>query len=165
MATATWISSLEAGWRPGFTLCRATAECFAVARGDLLLTGPTTLHSVHLDHGNYNGDGVVGMVPPQLDPRLLLIAPFGTPSRLAQAIPAARVRTATFAAYADAGIDQVLGDAIRRGGRVEARTLDHMLFLHRGSHFQPVPLAVEAQFAPAFAATVADLDGDGTEGL
>jgi hypothetical protein len=47
--------------------------------------------------------------------------------------------------------------------RLESVTLDHMLFLNRGDHFEAVPLPSEAQLAPAFYAGVADFDGDGFE--
>ena len=40
-----------------------------------------------------------------------------------------------------------------------------MLFLNRGKSFLPVALPAEAQFAPAFAVNVADMDGDGHEDL
>jgi hypothetical protein len=38
-----------------------------------------------------------------------------------------------------------------------------MVLLNRGNHFEAVPLPLEAQFAPAFYAGVADFDGDGFE--
>jgi hypothetical protein len=37
------------------------------------------------------------------------------------------------------------------------------VFLNRGDHFEVRPLPLEAQFSPAFAVCVADLDGDGAE--
>jgi len=40
-----------------------------------------------------------------------------------------------------------------------------MLFLNRGKSLMPVPLPAEAQFAPAFAVNVTDMDGDGHEDL
>jgi hypothetical protein len=44
-------------------------------------------------------------------------------------------------------------------------SLDHRLFRNRGGRFEAAPLPDQAQWAPAFAATVADYDGDGTEDL
>ena len=44
-------------------------------------------------------------------------------------------------------------------------TLDSMVFLNRGDHFEAAPLPVEAQFAPAFGIAVGDFDGDGNEDL
>src|SRR4051812_18444819 len=40
-------------------------------------------------------------------------------------------------------------------------TLDQMLFLNRGDHFEAKRLPIEAQFAPALAVAVGDFDGDG----
>jgi hypothetical protein len=42
-------------------------------------------------------------------------------------------------------------------------TLDHMVFMNRGDHFDAAPLPSEAQFAPASYAGIADFDGNGTE--
>jgi enediyne biosynthesis protein E4 len=44
-------------------------------------------------------------------------------------------------------------------------TLDNMIFLNRGDHFEARPLPAEAQFAPAFYAGIADFNGDGNEDL
>jgi hypothetical protein len=72
-------------------------------------------------------------------------------------------RVNNFSAFADASVSTVLGAAMTGAQRVEARTLDHMLFLNRGDHFEARSLPTEAQWAPAFAVNVADLDGDGAE--
>src|SRR5262249_41898027 len=52
-----------------------------------------------------------------------------------------------------------------RAGKVEASTLDSMVFLNRGGKFEPLPLPAEAQFAPAFGITVGDFNGDGADDL
>jgi hypothetical protein len=57
----------------------------------------------------------------------------------------------------------VLGPRARAVHRDSVVTLDQMAFLNRGDHFEPVALPVEAQFAPAFYAGIADFDGDGKE--
>src|SRR5439155_19718933 len=44
-----------------------------------------------------------------------------------------------------------------------ATTLDHLVFLNRGDHFEAQALPAEAQLAPAFYACIADFNGDGTE--
>ena len=74
-------------------------------------------------------------------------------------------RLPTFAAYADATMDQVLGPHAARMVRLGATTMDHMVFLNRGDRFEARPLPREAQLAPAFYAGLADFDGDGKEDL
>jgi len=46
---------------------------------------------------------------------------------------------------------------------LSANTLESMVFLNRGDHFEAQPLSVEAQMAPAFGVCVGDMDGDGNE--
>ena len=48
---------------------------------------------------------------------------------------------------------------------VSATTLDSVLLLNRGDHFEVRLLPPEAQFSPAFGLAVGDLDGDGNEDL
>ncbi len=120
---------------------------------------------LYLYYGDYNGTGVVETVLARLDSRLQAIAPLTPFARLATVIPSSRSRVPSFTAYADASIDQVLGDRVHRGGRAEARTLDHMVFLNRGDHFDAAALPFEAQLAPAFGVAVADFDGDGNQDL
>src|SRR5947207_1326445 len=44
-------------------------------------------------------------------------------------------------------------------------TLDSMVFLNRGDHFEARPLPMEAQWSPVFGIVVGDLDGDGNEDI
>jgi len=69
----------------------------------------------------------------------------------------------THRAYGGAGISEVLREHLKEAKQVSANTLASMVFLNRGDHFQAVSLPLEAQLAPAFAAVVADFDGDGAE--
>lgn len=59
----------------------------------------------------------------------------------------------------------MLGEFAARARTLSAVHLDTTLFLRRGDRFVPVPLPVEAQFAPVFGIAVADADGDGDEDL
>jgi hypothetical protein len=48
---------------------------------------------------------------------------------------------------------------------LKANTLDHMVFLNRGDHFESAPLPMEAQMAPASYVGIADFNGDGNEDI
>ncbi|MGH7569769.1 MAG: CRTAC1 family protein [Gemmatimonadales bacterium] len=101
----------------------------------------------------------------QEDPRIGSVAPLTSYARLGLALPHVAQQLRTFAAYADATVDQVLGPLAPGAVRLGATTMDHMVFLNRGDRFEARPLSLEAQCAPAFYAGVADFDGDGKEDL
>jgi hypothetical protein len=101
----------------------------------------------------------------QEDPRIRNVAPLTSFARLGLALPGATRRLRTFAAYADASVDEVLGPAASGAIRLGATTMEHTVFLNRGDRFDARPLHVEAQCAPAFYAGVADFNGDGKEDL
>jgi hypothetical protein len=106
-----------------------------------------------------------GVLLAQEDPRIGSVVPLTTFARLGLALPHVVQRLRTFAAYADATMDQVLGPLAPGAIRLGATTMDHMAFLNRGDGFEPRPLPLEAQLAPSFYAGVADFDGDGKEDL
>jgi hypothetical protein len=91
------------------------------------------------------------------------LAPWRNLDVLAAASPRLRERFRTSAAFAGAGLEQILGDARPRLRELSVHWLDTTLFLNRGEKFEARPLPVEAQFAPAFAVCLADADGDGAE--
>ena len=114
--------------------------------------------------GNFGGAGL-GLVFAQRDSATGREMPMESLTRLSIAIPGAPSRFPTYAAFAQATVDQVLGDASRSAVRVGATTFDHQIFLNRGDHFEAHALPNEAQLAPAFGIVVADFDGDGREDL
>ncbi|MFN2566555.1 MAG: VCBS repeat-containing protein [Gemmatimonadaceae bacterium] len=114
--------------------------------------------------GNFGGAGL-GLVFARRDSASGREMPLESFSRLGLAIPAARERISTFAEFSRATVDDVLGPQRAGAVRVGATTFDHTLFLNRGGRFEPRALPAAAQLAPAFAAVVADFDGDGREDL
>jgi hypothetical protein len=92
--------------------------------------------------------------------RLMPLNGFG---RVRAALPGLTGRIGSFRAYADATVDSVLGPARHRAARSHVRSLEHVLFLNRGTRFEARALPAEAQFAPAFYSGIADFDGDGFE--
>ena len=122
-------------------------------------------HPLYLYYGDFAGSRRWDMIEAQYDDRLRGIAPLTALARLMTAIPAVRLGTRIFAAYANATLQDVLGRGFEGAQRLEATTLDHFVFFNRGGKFEPVPLPNEAQLAPAWDASVADFDGDGHEDL
>lgn len=82
-----------------------------------------------------------------------------------QALPWIQERYTLYRAYGEAGIADVLGSRLAAAAHQEAATLESMVFLNRGDHFEAQALPTEAQFSPSFGIAVADLDGDGQEDL
>ncbi len=114
-------------------------------------------------HGPFGARGETEMLLARKDPGGHELTPLTPYPRVRLAVPAVARRFPTFGAYAGASLDQLVAAVGGRVERLEATTFDHMLFLNRGDRFEAIPLPVEAQFAPAFYAGIADFDGDGSE--
>jgi len=114
--------------------------------------------------GNFGGSGV-GLVFARRDSATGREMPLESFARLGVAIPSVKTQIATYAEFSRASVDELLGPMAKSAVRVGATTFDHVLLLNRGDHFDVRPLPAAAQLAPAFAAVVADFDGDGKEDL
>ena len=122
-------------------------------------------HPLFLFHGPFGAAREEEMLLAQQDLRIRGLAPLNSYARVRVVMPDLVKRIPTFAAYSDATLEKVLGPHLSETQRVSIVTLDHMVFLNRGDHFDAVPLPAEAQRAPAFYAGIADFDGDGREDL
>ncbi len=167
--TGAWgLARLEGGWR-GIS----AGDFDGDGRMDLVATNwgrniPFPADSaapLYVYVGNFGTSSEVSLLLGRLDPRLNAIVPVAPFSRLAWAMPDLRTRIPSFAEYADATIDKVIGEPFSRMVRIQLTTLDHTVFLNRGGRFEAIPLPDEAQAAPAFAVVPADFDGDGREDL
>lgn len=69
------------------------------------------------------------------------------------------------AAFSRGAVSELLGERMNKAQRLSVNTLATTLFLNRRGRFQARGLPDEAQFAPAFSAQAADLDGDGHEDI
>jgi hypothetical protein len=67
--------------------------------------------------------------------------------------------------YAEAGIEEILGDRLKEARVMEVSWLATTVLLNRGDHFELRTLPAAAQFSPAFGVNVADFDGDGNEDI
>jgi hypothetical protein len=138
-------------------------DLVATSWGRNTATPADSARPLYLVHGQFGAAGEEEMLLARQDPRIGSLTPLNSYARVRVAFPDVTSRVPTFAAYADATLDQVLGPAANRVQRLAVVTMDHMAFLNRGDHFDAVPLPSEAQLAPAFYAGIADFDGDGRE--
>jgi hypothetical protein len=118
---------------------------------------------LYLYHGPIGARSEEEMMLARRDARINGIAPMIGYARARVAIPAIGSRMGSFAKWADATIETILGPEMSRVSRKSANTLDQMVFLNRGERFEAHPMPAAAQLAPAFYAGVADFDGDGSE--
>jgi hypothetical protein len=112
-----------------------------------------------LMYGDFNGDQRLETLESVFDPELGKYVPWRGRVTVSRAIPGLTERFPTFVAYGSAGTEEILQNLPYQ--TLEAKTLDTMLFLNRGNHFEAAALPIEAQFAPIFGMAVADFDGDG----
>ena len=113
--------------------------------------------------GDFDGDGPFDVLEATFDERLDGYAPVPDRTVAALGLPLLSTRVPTHAAYADATVEEIVGQRAGPTFRYQARNLDHMVFLNRGSGFDARPLPLEAQFAPASYVGITDFDGDGNE--
>jgi hypothetical protein len=121
----------------------------------------TPSHPVRLYYGDYFGTGRDVPIESCFDPALGKYVPERSLPILAFGLPFVAERYSSNEQYANASIDDVLGDKLSATHQVEAAALASMVFFNRGDHFEAVPLPREAQFTPAFAVCAGDFDGDG----
>lgn len=120
-------------------------------------------HPLVMLHGPLGTAGEEEIIQARNDPRIKGLSPLNGYARMRVVLTDLAARIRTFAEYADATVEQILGPAASKVERTEITTLSHTLFLNRGDHFEAVELPIEAQFAPAFYVGIADFDGDGNE--
>src|SRR5262249_8881504 len=126
---------------------------------------PTAQQPLRIYYGDFDGNGVVDLLEAYTDPLSGKVVQRRDMAFLSTGLPLLRTRFASHKAFSQADASNVLGDQFAQARQGQATTLASMLFLNRGDHFEAVPLPAEAQFAPAFGVSVADLDGDGHEDL
>jgi len=155
------------GWWNGITTgdldCDGKLDIVASNWGDNSKYQNHRAAPLRLYSADFNNEGVLGMLEAYFDPAMGKYVPERRLDIAARAMPFIRGRFSTFQSYADAGIEDILGDWLPKTRVLEANCLESMVFLNRGSALEPQIMPPEAQFSPAFPVIVADLDGDGTE--
>jgi hypothetical protein len=114
-------------------------------------------------YGDFDQNGTVDLIEAYVEAAGGRAVPDRDFTSLSIALPMVRDRCPTYQAYGLTSVKDLLGAQFQMAGVREVATLVSMLFLNRGDHFEAHPLPEEAQWAPAFAVCVGDLDGDGHE--
>lgn len=109
-----------------------------------------------------DGGGILPLEA-HVDPVLKRRVPVRDWASVGTVFPMVKERFASFAAFAEASVDEVLASGIPATKRVTARCFDSAVLLNRPDGFELRSLPVVAQYAPVFGLGVADLDGDGFE--
>jgi hypothetical protein len=122
-------------------------------------------HPLEIYAGDLDGDGRVEIIEAYYAPDLQRVVPWRDWETLTRSMPFILDRYHSFAEFSTASVSEILGSKQAALRRWSANTLDSMLFLNRGDHFEAHPLPLECQLAPVFGLAVADFDGDGHEDL
>jgi hypothetical protein len=118
---------------------------------------------VQVFYTDSTGAGFFDLIEAEFDPATQIIGSRRMRDSLAASLPWIPERFPTHQSFAEASIQQMLGDQFNKAGVVEANTLASSIFLNRGDKFERLDLPREAQFTAAFGVVVADFDGDGNE--
>ena len=111
------------------------------------------------------GRGTVDLIEAYYDEGMKAEVPERGLRMVGGALPLLKEKFGSYEAYGKATLEGIYGEKLKTLGEVEITTLDTMIFLNRGDHFEGRALPKEAQLAPAFAVCVGDYDGDGKEDL
>jgi hypothetical protein len=168
-ATEAWGLGGYTGWWNGV----AAGDFDGDGRMDLVLSNwgrntkyrASAKYPARLYHGNLGGQGQVETVEAVYDETLKKWAPERDLNALATVLPMVREKYSSHREYAEAGLEEVLGERMKEARLLEAAWLETTVFLNRGGKLEAVKLPVEAQYSPAFGVNVADLDGDGHEDI
>jgi hypothetical protein len=122
-------------------------------------------HPLRIYYGDLNHIGRNEVIEAVFDPKLEKIVPLADFETLSREMPFIKERFTTYRAFGSATVEEILGERIKDVKFLEANTLDSMVLINRGDHFEGRPLPIEAQFAPAFGICVSDFSGDGNQDI
>ena len=117
---------------------------------------------IAIHYGDFDGNGTMDLFETYWDTQLGQMVQRRDLQYLSAGLPFMRLKYPTHLAYSKTTTEAMLKEW-PNAKKLEANTLASMVFLNRGGKFEAVPLPDQAQWAPAFAISVADFDGDGNE--
>ena len=124
---------------------------------------PSLDRPIRLHYGDVTGDGLVDIIESLINPATGVEVPSRALRPVREAIPFVRARIPTFAAYGQASLADLYGEALQETAALEVVEWASVVLLNRGDYVAVAPLATEAQLAPAFGIAIADFNGDGLE--
>lgn len=122
-------------------------------------------HPLRLYAGDFDRNGTLDVIEAYYDSTLQRYVPESSLAMLGPAMPFLLNRFRSFEQFSTAGVAELLGARAPEARVLEASTLATGIFLRTDSGFSWHALPPEAQFSPAFAACVADFDGDGHQDI
>ena len=118
---------------------------------------------IRAHYGDSDGSGHLGILESHHDPALKAYVPGRDLSVLGAVFPTLRERFATFALFGKATSHELLAAGLPPMREASITTMDSLLLLNRGDHFEARSLPLEAQLSPIFGVAIGDFDGDGNE--
>jgi hypothetical protein len=120
-------------------------------------------HGRRLYYGPWGNRGEIEPLEAYFDPEMNKWVPERDLNSVSKAIPWIQEKFRLHRKYAEAGIEEILGEHLKEARILEVKWLQTTVLLNRGDHFDLRTLPPVAQFSPAFGINVADFDGDGNE--
>jgi hypothetical protein len=105
---------------------------------------------VRIYFSDFDNNGILDIIEAYYDPQMSKVVPERHLSSLRRWLPSMRIRNRNHKVFAQRDVHEILGPKLKLAGHLQANTFAHMAFLNRETHFEPVPLPDEAQFAPVF---------------
>ncbi|MBI1840428.1 MAG: CRTAC1 family protein, partial [Verrucomicrobia bacterium] len=116
---------------------------------------------IRLHFGSQEGAPGLSLLETHFDPAMGKMVPARDWNVLSAAFPALRERFASFGAFSRASEQDILEGGLPPMSLASAATLESVVLLNRGDHFEAYTLPPEAQIAPVFGMVAADFNNDG----